>query len=181
MSGRLRRWRNCQPPDCGSAIPSTKSFRGGAGAGRTSVEVGERGFGGTTIGGIGARVMEEQAHATLDAAWDAGLRYFDTAPRYGRGVSELRAGRLLREKPRAEFVTSTKVGRILPAPTDTAASMAVRGTAEDPSKSICDRYGVPHAIPVELWQELKTAGLVHADALTPTGHTASAAARQENG
>src|SRR5216683_57751 len=84
--------------------------------GRTSIEVGVLGFGGATIGGIGTQVTEAQAHATLDAAWDAGLRYFDTAPWYGRGVSELRIGRLLREKPVEEFVISTKVGRILRAP-----------------------------------------------------------------
>jgi D-threo-aldose 1-dehydrogenase len=89
--------------------------------GRSTVEVGKLGFGGATIGGIGTRVTEAQAQATLDAAWDAGLRYFDTAPWYGRGVSELRAGRLLREKPRNEFVVSTKVGRILRAPADMAA------------------------------------------------------------
>ncbi len=81
--------------------------------GRTPVEVGILGFGGATIGGIGAPVTEAQAQATLDTAWDAGLRYFDTAPWYGRGVSELRVGRLLREKPVEEFVISTKVGRIL--------------------------------------------------------------------
>src|SRR5216683_7103592 len=73
-------------------------------------------LGGATIGGIGTQVTEAQAQATLDAAWDAGLRYFDTAPWYGRGVSELRIGRLLREKPVEEFVISTKVGRILRAP-----------------------------------------------------------------
>src|SRR6267378_2049333 len=84
--------------------------------GRTSIELGVLGFGGATIGGIGTQVTEAQAQATLDAAWDAGLRYFDTAPWYGRGVSELRVGRLLREKPVEEFVISTKVGRILRAP-----------------------------------------------------------------
>src|SRR6266568_4311120 len=83
--------------------------------GRTSVEVGILGFGGATIGGIGAQVTEAHAQATLDA-WDAGLRYFDTAPWYGRGVSELRVGRLLREKPPDQFVISTKVGRILRSP-----------------------------------------------------------------
>ena len=56
--------------------------------GRTSVEVGILGFGGATIGGIGAQVTEAHAQATLDAAWDAGLRYFDTAPWYGRGHAE---------------------------------------------------------------------------------------------
>ncbi|HTD77675.1 MAG TPA: aldo/keto reductase, partial [Chloroflexota bacterium] len=50
--------------------------------GRTRVEVTTLGFGGATIGGIGGRVSEAQAAATLEAAWDAGVRYFDTA-RYG--------------------------------------------------------------------------------------------------
>jgi len=77
--------------------------------GRTGVELDELGFGAATI----SRVGEAQAAATLDAAWKAGIRYFDTAPWYGRGLSELRVGRLLREQPRSEFVVSTKVGRIL--------------------------------------------------------------------
>jgi len=80
--------------------------------GRTSVELDDLGFGGATI----SRVGEAQAAATLDAAWEAGIRYYDTAPWYGRGLSELRVGRLLREQPRSDFVISTKVGRILRAP-----------------------------------------------------------------
>src|SRR5712664_2935645 len=89
--------------------------------GRTSIEDGVLGFGGATIGGLSTQVTEAQAQAPLDAAWDAGLRYYDTAPWYGRGVSELRVGRLLREKPRGEFVISTKVGRILRSPANMAA------------------------------------------------------------
>jgi len=84
--------------------------------GRTAVEVGALGFGGATIGGVGRRVTEAQARETLDAAWNAGLRYYDTAPFYGLGVSDLRVGGLLREKPRTDFVISTKVGRVLRAP-----------------------------------------------------------------
>ena len=83
--------------------------------GRTGVEVTALGFGGATIG-IDPSVSEAQAQATLQAAWDAGVRYFDTAPWYGRGLSELRIGHLLRTLPRDEFVLSTKVGRILRAP-----------------------------------------------------------------
>ena len=101
-------------PRAGTSMPRRR-------LGRTSVEVGILGFGGATIGGIGAQVTEAQAQATLDAAWDAGLRYFDTAPWYGRGVSELRVGRLLREKPPDQFVISTKVGRILRSPANMAA------------------------------------------------------------
>jgi D-threo-aldose 1-dehydrogenase len=83
--------------------------------GRTGVEVTALGFGGATIG-INPSVTEAQAQDTLHAAWDAGLRYFDTAPWYGRGLSELRVGQLLRGLPRDQFVLSTKVGRVLRAP-----------------------------------------------------------------
>jgi D-threo-aldose 1-dehydrogenase len=59
------------------------------------------------------RVSDEVSAATLEAAWDAGIRYFDTAPEYGPGISEHRFGQVLRQKPRDEFVLSTKVGRLL--------------------------------------------------------------------
>jgi D-threo-aldose 1-dehydrogenase len=88
--------------------------------GTTDVHVTTLGFGGATIGGIRGPQPEAEAHATLHAAWDAGVRYFDTAPWYGRGLSELRVGALLRERPRDEFVVSTKVGRMLRAPLDLA-------------------------------------------------------------
>jgi D-threo-aldose 1-dehydrogenase len=81
--------------------------------GRTSVEVTELGFGGASIGELFVRVSEADAAATLSAAWDAGVRYFDTAPWYGRGLSELRTGAALRDHPRSEFALSTKVGRWL--------------------------------------------------------------------
>jgi D-threo-aldose 1-dehydrogenase len=81
--------------------------------GRTEVEVTELGFGGASIGELFVRVSDRDAQATLAAAWDAGVRYFDTAPWYGRGLSELRTGAALRDHPRAEFALSTKVGRWL--------------------------------------------------------------------
>jgi D-threo-aldose 1-dehydrogenase len=56
---------------------------------------------------------DEAAHATLDAAWDAGIRYFDTAPHYGAGLSEHRFGQALRRRPREAYTLSTKVGRLL--------------------------------------------------------------------
>ena len=81
--------------------------------GRTAVRVSELGFGGAPIGNLYAPVSEEQARASVDAAWDAGVRYFDTAPHYGLGLSEGRLGAALRDRPRAEFSISTKVGRLL--------------------------------------------------------------------
>lgn len=71
------------------------------------------GFGGAPIGGLFAPVSQEQAHETLQAAWDSGLRYFDTAPLYGYGVSEQRLGEFLRGLPRESYAISTKVGRSL--------------------------------------------------------------------
>lgn len=81
--------------------------------GRTAVEVTELGFGGASIGELFVRVPERDALATIDAAWDAGIRFFDTAPWYGRGLSELRIGSGLRDRPRADYTLSTKVGRVL--------------------------------------------------------------------
>jgi D-threo-aldose 1-dehydrogenase len=70
-------------------------------------------FGGGPIGGLYAPVSEEQAARTLEAAWGAGIRAFDTAPHYGAGLSERRIGDFLAGRPRAEFLVSTKVGRLL--------------------------------------------------------------------
>jgi D-threo-aldose 1-dehydrogenase len=70
-------------------------------------------FGGAPIGGLFAAVDEDTALATLEAAWAAGIRAFDTAPHYGVGLSELRIGQFLAGRPRREYVLSTKVGRLL--------------------------------------------------------------------
>ncbi len=71
------------------------------------------GFGASALGGLFAEVDDETARATVDRAWDLGVRYFDTAPLYGSGLSEKRLGAALRDRPREEFVLSTKVGRLL--------------------------------------------------------------------
>ena len=79
--------------------------------GKSGVPVTQLGFGGAGLGELFVRVDEETAAATLKAAWDAGIRYYDTAPFYGRGLSEIRTGRFLDNQPRSEFILSTKVGR----------------------------------------------------------------------
>ena len=84
--------------------------------GRTEVELTQFGFGTASLGETFALVSEEDAYATLETLWDHGVRYFDTAPLYGWGLSEHRVGNFLYQKPRHEFVLSTKVGRILRAP-----------------------------------------------------------------
>lgn len=80
----------------------------------------EIGFGGAQIGNLGREVDDATARGAVDAAWDAGIRYFDTAPHYGLGLSERRLGAALRDRPREEYVLSTKVGRLLVDSPDTA-------------------------------------------------------------
>lgn len=79
----------------------------------------ELGFGTAPLGNLYKAISDEEADAILARAWDAGVRYFDTAPLYGYGLSETRLNRFLRDKPRDEYVLSSKVGRLLNAcPTD---------------------------------------------------------------
>jgi len=81
--------------------------------GRVDLEVTRFGFGTAPIGNIFREIDEETAHGMIRRAWDAGVRYFDTAPMYGHGLSELRTGQGLRWKTRDDFILSSKVGRIL--------------------------------------------------------------------
>ena len=73
----------------------------------------ELGCGTAPLGNLFAALPEEQAQATLDAAWKAGIRYYDTAPLYGLGLAETRLNHFLRGKPRDSYMLSTKVGRLL--------------------------------------------------------------------
>ncbi|WP_127903172.1 aldo/keto reductase [Solirhodobacter olei] len=73
----------------------------------------ELGFGTAPLGNLYRAISEDEAEAVLEAAWAAGIRYFDTAPLYGLGLAETRLNRLLRGKRREDYVLSTKVGRIL--------------------------------------------------------------------
>lgn len=79
--------------------------------GTTTLSVPPFGFGAAHLGGMFGRVPSEIAYETLAAAWDGGVRFFDTAPYYGRGLSEHRVGNFLIDKPRDEFILTTKVGR----------------------------------------------------------------------
>lgn len=81
--------------------------------GRTAIEVTELGFGAAPIGNLYAEVAEKVALEAVEAAWRNGIRYFDTAPHYGLGLSERRLGEVLAGHPRRDFVVSTKVGRLL--------------------------------------------------------------------
>lgn len=73
----------------------------------------ELGFGTAPLGNLYKTVSDEDAHAVFEAAWDSGVRYFDTAPLYGLGMSERRAGNFLRGQNRDDYIISTKAGRLL--------------------------------------------------------------------
>lgn len=81
--------------------------------GRTDLEVTAFGFGTAPIGNIFREIDEETSDGMIQSAWDAGVRYYDTAPMYGHGLAELRTGHSLRWKNRDDFVLSSKVGRVL--------------------------------------------------------------------
>lgn len=74
---------------------------------------GTLGFGTAPLGNMFRDIPDAEARATVDAAWNDGIRYFDTAPLYGAGLAELRLGEALAERPRADYVISTKVGRLI--------------------------------------------------------------------
>jgi D-threo-aldose 1-dehydrogenase len=96
------------------------SFSTSKRVGSTSLTLPPFGFGTAHLGELYGRVDEADSRATLDAAWAAGIRFYDTAPWYGRGLSEHRLGGFLRTKPRQEFKLTTKVGRTLHRPSDPA-------------------------------------------------------------
>jgi D-threo-aldose 1-dehydrogenase len=77
------------------------------------LELGRLGYGAANVGNLYRPMSDEDAWAVLEAAWESGIRYFDTAPHYGLGLSERRLGAFLATKPRAEYVISTKAGRLL--------------------------------------------------------------------
>ncbi len=83
--------------------------------GGSEVEVTTHGFGGVPLGNLYRKCTDEDAKAALDAAWAAGIRFYDTAPLYGHGMSEHRIGHFMRQHPRDEWVLSTKIGRVLKA------------------------------------------------------------------
>lgn len=88
--------------------------------GRTGLTLTAMGLGTAPMGNLFREMDEATSAALFDTAWQAGIRYFDTAPLYGNGLAELRSGQALRWRGRDDFVLSSKVGRILtPAPRET--------------------------------------------------------------
>jgi D-threo-aldose 1-dehydrogenase len=106
------------------------------------VLVTELSFGGAAIGNLYAEVSDESARAAIDAAWEGGIRTFDTAPHYGLGLSERRLGEALRHRPRAQYVICTKVGRLLD-PADVAERSIPGGRTEHPPDRDTEGFAVP--------------------------------------
>ncbi|WP_117207987.1 aldo/keto reductase [Allorhizocola rhizosphaerae] len=80
---------------------------------RPPVSLSRLGLGGSQLGNLYREVSDATAAQTFEAAWEAGIKYFDTAPHYGLGLSERRFGSLLHGLPRDSYILSTKVGRLL--------------------------------------------------------------------
>ena len=96
--------------------------------GRTALTVTRFGLGTAPLAGLFEAVDEAQGIAVIERAWDAGIRFFDTAPLYGHGLAEMRLGKVLRQKPRDEFTLATKVGRLLRADVPPEPGQSWRGT-----------------------------------------------------
>ena len=101
---------------------------------------GKLGFGAAPLGNMFRDIPEEEAQATVNAAWDDGIRYFDNAPFYGAGLAEIRMGEALAGRPREEYVISTKVGRVI---LDEVEDVSARDLGE---KGDVFKYGRPNKI-----------------------------------
>jgi aryl-alcohol dehydrogenase-like predicted oxidoreductase len=98
--------------------------------GRTGLALSEVGFGAGPLGGFYGAVDHDTAIATVRAAYALGIRYFDVAPLYGHGRSELLLGHALREMPRDDFVLSSKVGRYFLPPGKDAGNTCRQGATD---------------------------------------------------
>ena len=129
---------------------------------RSGLSLSALGLGCAVIGGLYTPTSEADARAAVDTAWELGLRYFDTAPYYGFTLSEHRLGAALRERPRDEYVISTKVGRLMkpdssvqPGESGWAAPLPFRPVFDYSYDGILRSYG----------DSLQRLGLAHIDIL----------------
>ena len=131
----------------------------------TDLELGRLGYGAANLGNFHRVMDDDESMAILDAAWDAGIRYFDTAPHYGLGLSETRLGAFLRGKPREEFVLSTKAGRLIRPNPDGEGTLDLENDFHVPA----DRTRVwdfsPDGIRASLEESLERLGLDRVDIL----------------
>jgi D-threo-aldose 1-dehydrogenase len=139
--------------------------------------VSELGFGTAPIGNLYAEVSDEQAEAALAAAWEGGIRYFDTAPHYGLGLAERRLGLGLRAMARDEVAISTKVGRLLqPNPFPVGSDLGAGGFAV-PDDLVRRRDYSADGVRRSLESSLERLGLDRVDLVyvhDPTDHLESA-------
>jgi D-threo-aldose 1-dehydrogenase len=101
------------------------------------LDISELGFGTAPLGNLYKPISDDEANDALEDAWDAGIRYYDTAPLYGLGLSETRLNRFLRTKPRSEYILSSKVGRLM-APSEPADRTGIGKWFNVPSRK--ERY-----------------------------------------
>ena len=101
---------------------------------------GRLGFGAAPLGNMFRDIPEHEALATVNAAWNDGIRYFDNAPFYGAGLAEIRMGEALAGRPRGDYAISTKVGRVI---LDEVEDVSARDLGE---KSDVFKYGRPNKI-----------------------------------
>jgi D-threo-aldose 1-dehydrogenase len=101
---------NVEPPQESGVDTATLSTRP---LPKRPIRLTEISLGCAQLGNLYQAISDDQAQATVDAAWEQGVRYFDTAPHYGLGLSERRLGAALAGRPRSDYILSTKVGRIL--------------------------------------------------------------------
>ena len=106
---------------------------------RNTLPAGPLGFGAAPLGNMFRNIPEEEAIATVESAWTAGTRFFDTAPMYGAGLSELRLGKALAGRKREEYVLSTKVGRLVLDEVET-------GTRAFGEKGSVFQHGLPNRV-----------------------------------
>ncbi|MBB3355218.1 aryl-alcohol dehydrogenase-like predicted oxidoreductase [Rhizobium sp. BK049] len=98
------------------------------------------GFDAAPLGNMFRDIPEPEARATVEAAWNDGIRYYDNAPFYGAGLAEIRMGAALADKPRDQYVISTKVGRVI---LDEVEDVSARDLGE---KGDVFKYGRPNKI-----------------------------------
>ncbi len=96
--------------------------------GRTALTVTRFGLGTAPLAGLFEAVDEATGLGVIERAWEAGIRFFDTAPLYGHGLAEMRLGKVLKQKPRDEFTLASKVGRLLRADALPEPGQSWRGT-----------------------------------------------------
>jgi D-threo-aldose 1-dehydrogenase len=107
---------------------------------REALLAGPLGFGTAPLGNMYRDIPEDEALATVDAAWGAGTRFFDTAPFYGAGLAEIRLGKALSKRPRSDYVLSTKVGRLI------LDKIEDPGGRDHGEKGEIFKYGLPNKI-----------------------------------